>query len=144
MPAYNFQTRFVEAIKTGFKRTTIRANEAVPGTTAYLFTGMRTKACKRIGQGRIIGCSSITVGVKQSGVPLIVIRGKTLNANDLALLAKGEGFKDALELVDFFKTTYKTVLGTADGGAQYFKGYLIAWDPDKHVAWDAGAIGATS
>lgn len=51
MPAYNFNERFVSYIQEGTKRKTIRGfRKAMPvvGERVYLFTGMRTKWCKRL------------------------------------------------------------------------------------------------
>lgn len=52
MVAYNFQSQFVEAIRNGSKSHTIRRNgkrrHARPGESLQLYSGMRTKACKKI------------------------------------------------------------------------------------------------
>lgn len=130
MPAFNFQTRFADAVECGTKCTTIRARNAVVGTTAHLFTGMRTKACKRLGKGVIIGCLEITLGFKQNGSPRIYIRSKLLNEYDSQILADVEGFSDARDMVNWFKDTYKQSMHIADGGIDHFKGHLIAWIPE--------------
>jgi len=49
MPAYNFQQRFARAVEIGAKRQTIRRKRkrpTRPGDRLYLYTGMRTKACR--------------------------------------------------------------------------------------------------
>jgi hypothetical protein len=51
MVAYSFDKRFVPQIANGFKRQTIRAHRrrhARPGEALQLYTGMRTKQCKKI------------------------------------------------------------------------------------------------
>ncbi|WPZ28151.1 hypothetical protein T8A63_10815 [Sulfitobacter sp. OXR-159] len=53
MVAYNFQTRFAEAVASGQKRQTIRAprkddRHAKPGDKLQLYTGMRTKSCRKL------------------------------------------------------------------------------------------------
>lgn len=52
MVAYNFQSRFAGPIKRGEKSHTIRKNgkrrHARPGEPLQLYTGMRTKSCKKI------------------------------------------------------------------------------------------------
>lgn len=52
MTAYSFQHQFVAPILAGTKRQTIRANgrrsHAKPGGLIQLYTGMRTKACRKI------------------------------------------------------------------------------------------------
>ena len=52
MPALNF-TMFVDKVESGEKRQTIRAyrkdgRDPKPGDPLYLFTGMRTTACRRL------------------------------------------------------------------------------------------------
>ncbi len=51
MVAYSFDRRFVPAIVSGAKRQTIRAHRARharPGETLQLYTGMRTRQCRKI------------------------------------------------------------------------------------------------
>ena len=53
MPAYNFQKQFVLLIENGEKRQTIRAcrkdgRKTKAGNILYLYTGMRTKGCRKL------------------------------------------------------------------------------------------------
>lgn len=55
MPAYNFQGQFVPYIEDESKPHTVRADRKdgkvpKPGDTLYLYTGMRTKKCRKIGE----------------------------------------------------------------------------------------------
>lgn len=56
MPAYSFQERFIPSIQDGSKAQTIRAfrkgrsGHARPGDKLYLYYGMRTKWCRKIGE----------------------------------------------------------------------------------------------
>ena len=56
MPAYSFKERFCPMILDGSKSQTIRANRkgrqghAKPGDRVYLYFGMRTKWCKKLGE----------------------------------------------------------------------------------------------
>lgn len=53
MPAYSFQPRFVPYVKEGSKPHTIRDRRRYPakvGDPVYLYTGMRTKWCQKIGE----------------------------------------------------------------------------------------------
>ncbi len=56
MPAYSFQERFIPSIKDGSKTHTIRAprkgrsRHAMAGDELYLYYGMRTKWCRKIGE----------------------------------------------------------------------------------------------
>jgi hypothetical protein len=65
MPAYNFQERFVPMILDGTKNQTIRSrrrHQAKPGDPLYLFSGMRTKWCKRLLDTTCINVQSIYIG----------------------------------------------------------------------------------
>lgn len=51
MPSLNFQNQFVKLIESGKKRQTIRPVRKNPikvGDKLYLFTGLRTKKCRRL------------------------------------------------------------------------------------------------
>ena len=52
MPAYTFQSRFAPLVASGEKRQTIRAigkrRHAAVGDRIQLYTGMRTKACRKL------------------------------------------------------------------------------------------------
>jgi hypothetical protein len=56
MPAYSFQERFIPLILDGSKDHTVRKERAGrscharPGETIYLYYGMRTKWCRKIGE----------------------------------------------------------------------------------------------
>lgn len=53
MPAYSFQSRFVPFVKDGSKPHTLRDRRRHPakvGSTVYLYSGLRTKWCQKIGQ----------------------------------------------------------------------------------------------
>lgn len=117
MPAYNFQLRFAEAVRTRVKRQTIRAERKdgyVPEVGAVFkgFTGMRTKKCRFLVEGRI--SEVLPVVIKPDGIWLA---GKPLDeaeANTIALL---DGFQDADEMCGWFGRTH----------GQDFSGHLIRW-----------------
>ena len=136
MPAYNFQARFAPLVETGQKETTIRGREARVGTTAYLFTGMRTKQCRRLGQGEIIGCTPISLGFQQNGMPYALFGRFKLNQKELATLAAGDGFIDPREMMDWFAANNKSkVIATQfpciNGDRHVFGGFVISWILDK-------------
>ena len=61
MPALNFKKQFADKVERGEKRQTIRALRAdgrnpQPGQTLFLYTGMRTKSCRKLGEAV---CSSV-------------------------------------------------------------------------------------
>ena len=136
MPAYNFKPQFAPAVKAGKKLCTIRGRSAVVGTTAYLYTGMRTKACRKLGQGEITDCTAITLGYEKSGAPRLQLsmtyenygNSNEINLLKITQLAQADGFSSPLEMVNFFRDTYKFSKPAADGGIFVFSGFLITWE----------------
>lgn len=129
MPAYNFQARFAPKVLDGTKRSTIRRREAKVGSTAYLFTGMRTKACQRLGRGEIIHCAPIKLGYDRDGAPFATIGNQRLDEAALNQLAMDDGFAYPREMLAWFKTTYdtETPVDLADGTRIVFEGFLTTW-----------------
>lgn len=121
MPAYNFQARFAPLVRDGLKKTTIRGRAAKVGSTAYLFTGQRTRACVRLGQATITVVLPIEIGRNACGEPYASVDGGALAHwvhRDLDALAKEDGFQTGAEMADWFAAQY---------GLPY-KGYLIGWE----------------
>ena len=59
MAALNFQKQFAPDVESGIKLQTIRAKRKNPikeGETLYLYTGMRTKKCRKLGE---VKCYSV-------------------------------------------------------------------------------------
>lgn len=116
MPAYSFKERFVPLIKAGTKRQTIRAKRkrpAKPGDQVYLYYGMRTKWCTKIGEGVCRAVDNITI--KRNG--LVFVNNKLLKNWDKEILAKADGFKDFAEMLSWWKQTH----------ALPFNGDIIYW-----------------
>ena len=130
MPAYNFKAQFAPAVEAGQKLCTIRGRAAVVGTKAYLYTGMRTKACRKLGQGTITRCEPIIIGRDVAAFPVVVIDDRKLRMAEVWDLAKQDGFEDSEKFVDFFADSqvYKTMPG---GDIQIFAGFMITWELDK-------------
>jgi hypothetical protein len=80
MPAYSFKERFIPLLKDGSKRQTIRKSrkgQAKPGDTVYLYFGMRTKYCTKIGEGTCINRSAIII--TEDGQVQVTINGLWLS-----------------------------------------------------------------
>lgn len=133
MPAYNFKSQFAPAVEAGQKLCTIRGRAAVVGTTAYLYTGMRTKACRKLGQGTIVHCTGISLGYAQNGVPWARFPKHKMNFLDFTVLAAVDGFSSPRDMVDWFRDQYehKCVTANEDGGQDVFSGFMITWELDK-------------
>src|SRR5579859_6979563 len=111
MVAYSFRPRFVAAIKIGLglpvqiedrdpesttmllpKRQTIRAvgdkRHAQPGEKIQLYTGMRTKHCRKIGEAVCVSVQAIEFNVNQHSMPIML---------DGALMVGGRRFRFSQE-----------------------------------------------
>jgi hypothetical protein len=132
MPALNFQAMFADDVQAERKTTSIRGRAMKLNDTVFLFTGMRTKACRRLGYGTVIGCRPIHLGWKQDGTPLIRIDGKAINAFERELLAQRDGFASDRSMLEWFEYTYNK---NDKSSKLAFDGFLIHWrmsgDPDR-------------
>lgn len=131
MPAYNFKAQFAPAVEAGTKLCTIRGRAAKVGTTAYLYMGMRTKACRKLGQGTIVHCSNITLGYAEAGYPRAIFGEYHIKYEEFSRLAEADGFATPRDMVDFFRDQYKTVTPVDGGGTNVFSGFMITWELDK-------------
>jgi hypothetical protein len=124
MPAYNFKPQFAEAVEQGRKRTTIRAwgplRGAQRGMTAYLYTGMRTKQCRKLGTGLIVSVRSIKISRARANGFVVEVDGSLLNRQEIDKLALDDGFANVLELIKFFNFNY----------AFPFEGFIHQWELD--------------
>ncbi len=92
MPALNFQKWSAPLVESGEKRQTIRAyrkdgRDPKVGDTLYLYTGMRTKQCRKLGE---VVCVSIAhVKIHEWGV---MRDGKILGVRQIQRFAADDGF----------------------------------------------------
>lgn len=122
MPAFNFQPRFAADVEAGVKRQTIRATRRqMPrvGQTAYLFTGMRTAACRRLGEHPITRVDGIEIKVDGSiwltvegALPFFLVGDATRDR-----FAQADGLADAAELVAWIETHHGLP----------FRGFVTYW-----------------
>ena len=131
MPALNF-TVFTDQVSDGRKCHTIRKWRKVPfknGDELSFFTGMRTKKCRRLRPNAV--CTSampIAIATRRREVFLMAAKGSAysarlrpdgmLNAEEIDLLAKNDGFKSVDAFFQFFGS---------DGFD--FAGQLVEWAP---------------
>lgn len=124
MPSLNFHPRFVDAIRFGTKRQTIRAPRRHPikvGDTLYLFTGLRQANCARIGEADCKSVERVTISFLSKAVEIgEPARGRVLTLkSDLDAFARRDGFDDWRAFADFFARAHR--------GAVVFTGDLIRW-----------------
>lgn len=99
MVAYNFQKQFAERILDGSKRHTIRRNgkrrHAQRGSDLQLYSGMRTKYCRKVCDDRkCLGVYPIEIEVGAENIELIQINGRTLPYEHYGQFAIEDGFTD--------------------------------------------------
>lgn len=123
MPAFNFHARFARAVERGEKRQTIRATRKhLPrvGQTAYLFTGMRTRACRRLGAEPIVRVEEIEIGT-DGVIWLPLVAGEdglyALSGPAADEFARADGLESADELVGWIARTHGLP----------FRGFVTYW-----------------
>jgi hypothetical protein len=116
MPALNFKKQFAPLVKAGVKRQTIRAFRSRPFRKSdylYLYTGMRTKTCEKLGETVAQVVSEITITEEN-----VKINGEILSQDTLTMLALADGFDSVDEFYDFFRLSHGLP----------FHGQLIQWN----------------
>lgn len=121
MVAYNFQPRFIPAIRSGLKRHTIRAERggrsrhARPGELVQLYQGLRTRKARLIAEPL---CEAVwPVRLDLGGAVEIGIDP----CLDLDAFAVADGFKDWADLCEFWRRQHP--------GVAVFEGVMIRWEP---------------
>lgn len=140
MPALNFQARFAPLVESGEKRQTIRkrrkdGRDPKPGDTLYLYTGMRTKACRKLGEAkcREVFPFQLTARAETGNGNVNMFAGlsshrgggsrfRAASLRDgtrsrIARLAKADGFSSPEEMVCWFEAAHGLP----------FEGLLIRW-----------------
>ena len=120
MVAINFKKEFAGEVERGIKCQTIRANDRKglirPGASLQLYTGMRTKSCRKLIEADPICLSVTPLKISGLGVHLDdVFIGRDHRA--LLKFAKDDGFESWGELLLFFHKNYGLP----------FNGVLIKW-----------------
>lgn len=124
MPMLNFQARFAPLVEFGGKRQTIRAyrkdgRDPKAGDRLYLYTGARTKACRKLGEAT---CRSVR-GVELNFHGALCIDGRPVYSNRFNALAQADGFNGTheiapmREMIEWFRSTHGLP----------FHGLLIQW-----------------
>lgn len=148
MPAYSFKEQFCESVQTGSKTHTVRAlrtgksRHAMPGDTVYLYYGMRTKFCRKLGEGICTKVDKITIS--HNG---IFLSGRALSQHEMNVFAWKDGFRPegstAEEPGSAWLMMWKfwgTKLDTADG----WKGVVIYWKLKPNALYDDAKFGTTA
>jgi hypothetical protein len=112
-----FKKRFVEKIENKTKRQTIRlkrkdGRNARVGDTLYLYVGLRTKSCRKLGQEI---CKSLhQIYIDNMGIN---IDGVWLTDRKKVNFAEADGFQDFGDMKEFFIKNHELP----------FEGLLYKW-----------------
>ena len=92
MPLLGFKQQFAPMVEARKKRQTIRAKREdgrnpKPGDTLYLYTGLRTKSCRKLGETVCRSVQEIVVDVKG-----INLSGDWLNDTAMMHVVRADGF----------------------------------------------------
>lgn len=120
MVAINFKKIYAPKVESGSKTQTIRRKaRAKPGDKLQLYTGMRTKGCRKLMDA--VCCAVDSVSITQEA-PFFGQPGWW--PKDKNVFAKRDGFQTYADMYEFFKETY----GFGEDG-YIFNGYVIMWNP---------------
>jgi hypothetical protein len=126
MPAYSFKKQFVPAVESGKKTITIRKTlrGASKGKTAHLYYGLRTKQCRKIGEGVIEFALPIKFYETSDGKFVALVGTEEISTHKAHLVCDGlhrlaldDGFDSVEAMHAFFKEQYTLP----------FEGFVIAW-----------------
>jgi hypothetical protein len=114
MVALNFSAEFVPDVDAGRKTQTIRVGaRARAGQALQLYTGQRTKACRKLADAICVDCTY--VGLTAKGVTLGDVSRFPWDIDDFA---RQDGFENYAAMWRWFSERYKT---------NSFTGHIIRW-----------------
>ncbi|MGD1941900.1 MAG: hypothetical protein ACFB0G_11365 [Leptolyngbyaceae cyanobacterium] len=126
MVAYNFKAQFAPLVEAGQKTQTIRAlgkrRHARPGDALQLYTGMRTKGCRKLLETTCVSAFDVDMNITDEEGLTVFVDGIDYDIPDMIALAEADGFgherDDPLdEFIEFFEARMP------------FQGVLIKWRP---------------
>jgi len=122
---FNFKSQFVPKVESGEKTQTIRANrndgrKPVPGDIACLYSGLRTRNTKLIGEHQVVSCRSVRIHTVGNGE--LIVDGIKLDAQERLAFAKADGFNYWPDMVAFFRDQYMV---------DVFEGFCVQWEWSK-------------
>lgn len=115
MPALNFKKQFAPKVESGEKRQTIRAIRKTPfkeGDILYLYTGMRTRSCRKLGEAKALEVIPVEITTRN-----MRINGVLQHDHDSEKIAKEDGFDSFFDMMYWFFHTHGLP----------FEGQLIKW-----------------
>ena len=122
MPGLNFHKRFADNVESGRKRQTIRAFRVIPikpGDMLYLYTGLRTKYARKLGQYPAKSVELIHMHFNTKNDDVVILKETVYSTQtELDQFAQADGFDDWQDLKAWWKKTHNK---------KVFKGTLTKW-----------------
>ena len=127
MPTLN-HTAFPEKVIDGTKRRSIRAKrkrgEFKVNKPIYHFSGLRTKACKRILDSVCEAVRDIKIFfIPETNCHSVIVDGLVLDDLEINALATSDGFESVQAFFDYF------TLGKCKRLRKEFHGNIVDWKP---------------
>lgn len=117
MVAFNFQSNFSAPIESQQKIQTVRSKQrAFAGDVLQLYTGQRTKLCRRLLPGKTVVCAVSDYCHLAPGE--ITFGDKSLHPENLDDFARMDGFCDYNEMMAWFQERYNQ---------RHFVGWVHRW-----------------
>lgn len=119
MVAFNFKAQFADDVERRIKRQTIRQKRRCrPGDALQLYTGMRTRKCRKLLDAVCTEVDEISIAVHGQFV-CVRLNGELLPSVMSNEIARADGFDGVTSFAEFFEREY---------GGLPFTGWLIRWD----------------
>lgn len=126
MPAFNFKAQFAKDVEDGRKRQTVRADRkdgrphAKRGDKIKLYTGMRTKGCRLLGEATVVEVAKVRIEPT-----CMYVNGRLLPSSIYSRdceqtdneFAEADGFKSFMDMASWFD----------DAHGLPFEGTVIRW-----------------
>jgi len=114
MVAFNFSPEFADAVERGDKVQTVRKTKrAKPGDMLQLYTGQRTKACRKLREAECLYVDYVHIAPEG-----LTVGDTDKHHGNADAFARRDGFKDYAAMLAWFKAKY---------GADHFVGYVHRW-----------------
>jgi len=120
MVAFNFKSYFADDVESGRKPGSIRQKKKCEvGDKIQLYTGQRTKKCRKLGEAICTGVCRIRV-TEESPWTMFETEGEIETSINGRSFYEIEGFENSNDFVDFFRRHYGLP----------FNGYYHQWAVD--------------
>lgn len=121
MPSLGFQKQFVPGVRAMLDPDYARRNKIRPKTTTirkmrkrpfkkgdrlFLFSGLRTPHCERLGETRCLKVEDFQIAFENEIPKGFYVDGKLLSDADSNAIAIDDGFKGWREMIEWFKKTH--------------------------------------